>query len=147
MEPECLNFDLTLVEVPVTIGTDKYILREASGKAACIYRNAMFGHTTLGPEGNPVSFKGMADIEPLLVSLCLFKADTNSPVTLDKVRELPSRIVTSLHNKAKEISNLSEDEDTADSLDKEQKALDKRKKALIDSQSKKVPSSTMDGSD
>ena len=43
-------------------------------------------------------------------------------------------------NKAKEISNLAEDEDTEDSLAKEQKALDKRIKALKDSQSKKVPS-------
>lgn len=143
---EALNYDLTLVEIPVTIGPDKYILREASGKAACIYRNAMFGHTTLGPEGNPVSFRGMADIEPLLVSLCLFKAEGNIPMTIDKVREWPSRILTDLYNKAKEISNLAEDEDTDESLAKEQKALDKRKKAFAETQSKKVLSNITAGS-
>ncbi len=143
---ESLNYDLTLVEIDVTIGSVKYILREASGKAACIYRNAMFGHTTLGPEGNPVSFRGIADIEPLLVSLCLFKAEGNTPVTIEVVREWPSRILTSLYDKAKEISNLAEDEDTEESLVKEQKSLEKRQKALKESQSKKVPSNTTDGS-
>ncbi len=141
-----LNYDLTLVEIDVTIGAVKYILREASGKAACLYRNAMFSHTALGPEGNPVSFKGMADIEPLLVSLCLFRAEGNVPITIEAVREWPSRILTSLYDKAKEISNLAEDEDTTESLIKEQKALDKRKKALSESQSKKVPSNTTAGS-
>ncbi len=143
---ESLNYDLALIEIPVTIGDKKFILREAMEDAACQYQNALFHGMILGESGKPVKIRNMADTEPLLVSLCLFDAELNTNVSLETVKALPSRIVKDLFNKAKEISGIDE-ADTRESLRDEQEALNKRIKALDDAAAKKVPSITTDGSD
>ena len=150
-----MNFDLEIIEVPVMLGGKSFVLKEATGAAACKYRNAMLGHTVLGESGKPVSIKGMADIEPLLVSLCLFEIITNEDsdqivekqLTVKDVGKWPAKVVTSLFEKAKEISNLSDEEDTEESLVKEQEELDKRVKELKESKAKNSPNNTTDGSD
>jgi hypothetical protein len=72
MEEMCFE-TLAPVEVPVKIGSGRYVLREASGDAACRYQNAVLKTTKLGPDGRPTDINGLADCEPLLVSLCLFE--------------------------------------------------------------------------
>ena len=99
--------DLTLTELSVRVGEQTYTLREASGAAACTYRNAMIRCTTLGSDGKATRMDNIADTEPLLVSLCLFD-DKNRPVPVETIRSWPSRIVTKLYNKAREISSLEE---------------------------------------
>jgi hypothetical protein len=51
---------------------------------------------------------GLANVEPLLVSLCLFR-ENGAPVLLATVRSWPARVVKSLFEKAKEISDLGEE--------------------------------------
>jgi len=85
--PEAMDFsDITFQEVPVQIGDKNYTLREATGDAACLYRNAMLRCTKLGPEGKPETVVGMGDVEPYLVSLCLFN-EGGQPVTVATVRK------------------------------------------------------------
>ncbi len=109
--PETMDFtDITLKEIPVQVGDKKYTLREATGDAACLYRNAMLRCTKLGPEGKPETITGIADAEPYLVSLCLFN-EGNKPVPVATIRKWPARVQTALFDKAKEISELGEDED------------------------------------
>lgn len=114
MADELLAFDdLTLQEVPVSIGGKRYILREASGEVACRYRNRMLESTEFGGDGKPMKVKGMGDLEPLLVSLCLWEADDAGkparPVPESVIRAWPSRVVKRLFAKAKAISDLGEE--------------------------------------
>ena len=117
-----LDFDdLAPIEERVSIGGKKYILREATGDAGCKYRNSLLKATKLGPDGKPVSIEGMADSEPLLVSLCLFElyeqkgsngvSETKErPTPLIVVRSWPARVQKALFERAKEISDLDEKE-------------------------------------
>ena len=70
-----LDFDdLAPVTVPVTLGKRKYLLREASEDAACKYRNASLAGAEISNVSGQVTVRrvgSMADVEPLLVSLCL----------------------------------------------------------------------------
>lgn len=125
MSDEILDFtDLTPIEIIIPIGPKKYALREASGDAAIRYRNAMLSATKIGPEGKPSGFAGMADTEPLLVSLCLFGQDPNNsaiynePIQQSTVRGWPQRVQKALYKKVKDISDLNEVEDDILALEK-----------------------------
>ncbi len=126
-----LNFDdLTLIELPVSVKGVKYVLREASGDAAVRYRNKLLDGTTLGPEGNVVKVIGMANVEPFLVSLCLFD-EKGRPVKCELIRSWPARIQKALFEKVKEISELDEEQDL-DTLIKQQAEIDKKIRDLAD---------------
>ena len=106
-----LVFDnLELVELPVIVGDKSYTLREANGGAACQYRNALIECTKLGPGGVPTQLKGIASVEPLLVSLCLFD-EKGKRVPTSTIEKWPARVQKALFEKAKEISELGEDEE------------------------------------
>lgn len=140
--------DLALTEIPVTIGEKSYTLREASGDAGCRYRNALLACTQLGPEGKPSQIRGMADVEPLLISFCLFD-EKGKPVKGTTIRSWPNRMIKKLFDRAKEISDLDEDEDL-DSLIKERDKLDERIAELRQDENedelKNSPSGMTDGS-
>ena len=107
MDP--LRFDtFELHQETVYLGDREYTLREASSGAATRYRNALLECATIGPDGKPSKLSGMASVEPLLVSLCLFDPE-GKLVPLKVVEELPARIVKSLFNRIKEISDLDEE--------------------------------------
>lgn len=114
---EALEFDLSApIVIPVKL-KDKdgelkdYELREANGDVACRWRNAILQRTTLGPDGKPSSLGAIADTEPILVSLCLFEAGTNRNVPVGTIRQWPSKVQKALFEKAKEISELDDDEE------------------------------------
>lgn len=127
--------DITSVEVPVSIGGKKYVLREADGDAACKYRNALLRSTKLGPDGRPSSIDGMADAEPLLVSLCLFEVyddkgqEKRRLVLPSTIRSWPARVLKALFKKVRDISDL-EERETMEDLEK-RIAEDNRKLALL----------------
>jgi hypothetical protein len=112
---EELNFeDLTPIEVHIKLGKEQYVLREATGDAACRYRNAMLKCSRMSGDGRVTTVEGLADVEPLLVSLCLFRvvtmngSSTFQPADETTIRSWPSRIVKQLFEKCKEISSLGE---------------------------------------
>lgn len=119
---EALVFSLERTVIPVTIGdgddAKEYELKEATGDAAVTWHNAMFSKTKLGPDGKPSSMGAMGDTEPLLVSLCLFPKDSDRNVSVVVIRSWPNRIQKSLFEKAKEISDLEEkDESTIEAIE------------------------------
>lgn len=122
--------DLTPIELHVRIGGQPYLLREASGEAACKFENARLERTQFSAEGKVCGLKGMSDIEPLLVSLCLFQQqkllnDTLwRPVAEATIRTWPNRVVDRLFKKCKEISGLDAKEDTVASLVAERAEID-----------------------
>jgi len=111
-----LVFDLKRIIIPIRItekdGTlRKYELKEATSDVATHWRNSIINKTKI-QDGKAVGLSNVADSEPLLVSMCLFRAEGKKDnVKLEEVRSWPSRIVKSLFEKAKEISDLDEDED------------------------------------
>ena len=141
------DFDsLEVIEIPVKVGGEVYTLREASGDAAFKFRNAAMKCTKLGPDGKPASVEGIADIEPLLISLCLFDSK-DKPVPVTKIRTWRNKVCKSLYEKILEISELGNDED-ASTLEKQladiQAKLDKVRAA--DTDLGNVPSDTVTGS-
>lgn len=115
--------DITPIELPVRINGKSYTLREATGDAACKYRNEMLKCTTLGPDGKPSTIRNMADVEPLLISLCLFD-DKNRMVHHSIIRSWPNRVQNKLYETAKRISEL--DESTEEDLLKQRDEIDKQ---------------------
>lgn len=123
MNVEELVFDdITPVSVPVRIAGKDYVLRETTGDASCKWRNALLAATKLGSDGKPTSLSGMADSEPLLVSLCLFEVYDQGgerkerSVPLGVVRAWPYRLVKALFNRAKQISHLDEEQESEEAL-------------------------------
>ena len=68
------NEDL-VISIPVTIPGEgqQYYLKTFTGADATKFHNAQAKSVRLDSKGNPVGFNGnVANIEPLLVSLCLY---------------------------------------------------------------------------
>ena len=138
---ELLDFnDLTPIEVPVSVQGRQYTLREASGDAACQYRNAVSGSYQYGPDGNISGVKGLSDAGPLLVSLCLVD-ENGRAVKQEIVRGWPARVMMALFRRAKEISELDEPE-TVESLERQVAVLQRR---LVELQGEETPSGNVPG--
>lgn len=114
--------DITPIEVEVFVGKEKYILRETSGAARVIYDNARLACYEY-QEGKLVKVHDIANIEVLLVSLCLFMSDGVTPVSEVTIKMWPGRVYKTLYEKAREISGMSE---TPENLEEQIKLLQKQ---------------------
>lgn len=144
---ENYTFDLTPIQVEYKIGGIDYLLREASGEAAVKFSNAKLANLTLN-DGKVIKVVGMANIQPLLISLCLIEKATGKPVEEALIKSWPSRIQTALFDKAKEISEIDQDA-TKEGLEK---IIADAQKQLAEIKAKENPakneqSGTQDGSD
>jgi len=123
--------DLKIQEIDVR-GPDghDYVLREANGAAARKYNDARMSGIKF-KDGSAESITGMGGLEPLLVALCLYRTSDDKgnelppsgflPMASKQVyieREFPGRVIKKLHDKAKELSNLSEADPYGDTLKK-----------------------------
>ncbi len=96
-------------EVPVVDPKgNEYILREASGKAATDHRNAIMSCAIFGPDGKVVSYKDLSSVEAKLVAACLWDDKGRNP-SVQLVQSWPARVQKVLFEKAKELSDISED--------------------------------------
>lgn len=127
--------DIAPVEKPVKIGSKDYTLREASTEAARRYRNQLFRSTKFA-DGQVASVEGMGDIEPLLVSLCLYEQYTDAKgatkertVPLPTVLSWPSRVTKKYFDWIKLVSDLDEKE-TVETLEKRLADTEKRLEKL-----------------
>ena len=111
-------------EVRVTLGTDKFTLREASGSAGLQFRAARQKCFKRNDKGEVSEVTGLEQTEALLVSLCLFDAE-DKPVPEAVVTKWPYKVQRALYVKATKISYLVE-EDTLEELIKERDELNKR---------------------
>jgi len=109
MSEEVLDFgNLDLKEVPVKVDGVEYLLREANGGAVITYRNKLHFEMSKRDQGTVTDKTGIADLEPLLVSLCLVDAENKKFVPQATIRGWPNRIQKALYNKAREISGMNE---------------------------------------
>lgn len=147
--------NLSLAHIGVRFQSRNYLLVEALGDAVAQWRNAQLAGTTLrqsdGSDTKTIALGGMADGEPLLVSLCLFhpgkngelvldgrgNVDTRQRVPLSVVRGWPHRVVNCLFERVKKMSGLDQTE-TVDSLEKSiassRKRLERLKESGVDTE-------------
>ncbi len=111
MENQMIDFsDLTSIEVPVNIKGTKYVLLEATGEVATKYLNFRMSKIKFTSDGKPNSTQNIGDIEPFLVSMCLFLEEGRKPVSMVTVQSWPYRVQKKLFEEAKKISGLDKSE-------------------------------------
>lgn len=130
-----LSYDLEPKEIPVTLsskrGKKSYVLREPSTHAATRYRNATLSAAKM-EDGKINGMDGLADAEPLLVSLCLFVPMENRPpeqwatVPIQEVMAFPNRVQADLFAKIKELDPSITGDETVESMEKQVEDLMKR---------------------
>jgi len=114
--------DITPIEEKVFVGGEEYILRETSGEAAVKYDNARLDGYEYH-DGKLVKVHNLANLDPLLVHLCLFTKDSVTNVPEEKIRSWPGRVQKVLCQRAREISGMNE---PVVSLEKQIEALQKQ---------------------
>lgn len=103
-----IRFDnITPIEEKVHVGGVDYVLRETSGDAAVKYDNARLACYEY-QDGKLVRVHDLANLEPMLVSLCLFMVDGVTPVSDATIRVWPARVQKALYTRAREISGMNE---------------------------------------
>lgn len=104
--------DISRKEIPYEIGGKQYVLREASGGAATRYKDAQIQSAKLNSRtGKAEKLTGLAETEPLLISLCLFEQRGEGKeilCPLGTIKSWPNRIQRELFEEVKRISDLAE---------------------------------------
>lgn len=133
---------LELSKVPVTLVGEEYLLYEATEGQVVAWRNYHLKSTRMA-DGKVIGMDGLADSEPLLVSLCLRKVTKTGevPVAITTIKNWPVNVVTCLFERAKAISGLNEEENEAN-LVKQIDALTKRLEEVRGQSSKNGQGST-----
>ena len=111
---EVMTFSLALAEVdvqlenPETGKVDTYILREMDGTSRDQYLSFVGGRMSGDEAGKISNFEG---IQANLLHACIFKVvgDKETRVPIGTIQKFPSRIVTALFDKAKEISGMDDE--------------------------------------
>lgn len=157
--PTSIDFDdLKWIEIPVKYKGKKYLLIEANTEAARQFRNASSRGLKM-QDGKVVGVEGAGDVEPLMISLCLFELyDVNEngqivtkrrKLIREQINELPSRVAKRCFDTIMKISELNETETLDDKIKKRDK-LDAEIKALqaneVQESAKNGQSGTMESS-
>ena len=98
--------DITRQEVPVRIGDRQFTLKEPMCDDVVQWRNLQMA-TVRFVDGKPQGVGQIADVEPLLVSLCLFDKDDKN-VPQEHIETWPSKIVSKLYKWLLEVAELQE---------------------------------------
>lgn len=96
--------NIALIEVPVQIGDAKYTLREINGSGARQYQNEILENTEL-EDGKVVRIRNMAGLDALLASLTLFD-DKDQLVPISLILTWPPRVISTIAERSREISEL-----------------------------------------
>lgn len=121
------DFSLEPKSIRFTIGSQAYVLREASEEAYTSYRNLTMRHLRfVGTESGEkkAQLTGGAEADTQLLAKCMFKVSRHGdqtaeePVPFETVSSLPRRITSRLLNWVRENSGMNEDLETAEFLEK-----------------------------
>ena len=145
---DVMTFDISPVHVDIVIDSEDYVLKEASSLAVTKFQNAAMKSFKMemdedGKTKTLIDGSGsLADQAPLLLSMCLYKKGvkddktTLSAVSMTAINSWPNRVVKSLFEKAKEISDFGEDE-TVETLEKEVEKTQSRIEKLKEKEEKR----------
>jgi hypothetical protein len=107
--------DLEPYVLPFEVEGKKYELREPTSNARRKYNNERMNRV-LYENGAVSGMRDIADLEPMLVSLCCFDVDTNKPVPETVIGNWSGRMVKRLFEAAKTISLINDESNTDLSL-------------------------------
>lgn len=113
---EKIDMEIAPRETPVTLGDKQYVQREASAAVARRYRNKLLESITHGEDGRIRQAPGIADLEILLVTGCIFAVNLKGPPTPvgeNVVAGWPDRVVKALFSQAKDLSGFTAEEKSA----------------------------------
>lgn len=133
-----MQFELTEQQCPVGIKNlkgelERYLLVEADGIAGTEYRNAASNSIKFNAQGKPSGTTDIATAQLVLVAKCLWRLlpdnedgtlkkwidpeDSSvwfkSPVNIELVRSWPDRVSQALFDKARELSGMEDEKNTA----------------------------------
>jgi hypothetical protein len=116
MIPNELDFSLEEIcqKIPVVVpnedGTslDEFELISMSGQDATTYQNAKASSIKFDSNGQPVGFNKIADLAPLLISLCL-RRKGGGLVSKSTVGKFPYKVQQKLFEVAQEMNGLNEE--------------------------------------
>lgn len=107
---------LSIIEIPViSPENENYILREADGGAAVRFTDER-ARCVQFEDGGMSGVEGPGKLPILLLSLCLFETDDHGDILLNKpvnpniIKCWPDRVIQQLFDKAKEISEIEQDD-------------------------------------
>ena len=125
--PDLVFEDFTLIQVPVTIGNNKYWLKECEGNDAIRYKGAMSAAIRIvdGKAAGMTEQSSYADMD--LLGACLFRQKDGKPVPVAVFGKWPYKILKPLIEAAKTLSNLDTKETKEQLLKQKQKIEDKLK--------------------
>lgn len=145
-----LNFTTQRKQVDVTLDDKLFILKEASGGTAVEYQNAALNGVTFGADGKPQRMVGQASVQSILVGGCLYQTGQSGTALSSSVgtkwveENLPAKVMKALFKEAKEMSDLGEDEETAEEIRNQIKKLEDK---LIKIENDSLGESTEDSED
>jgi hypothetical protein len=121
---------LVPIEIPVKYKGQTLYLLSADGAVGTLFKNKIIQY-----EAN--DRKDMADIQPWLVSVCLYRrkpgtdgaADLGETVPISFVKTLQHKMMKELFDKAVEIGELIPETETIESLEKKLETLKKQEAA------------------
>ncbi len=129
-----MTFDsLDRIVVPVKIGNRNFKLYDASEDAAVKFQN-IASRAVKFTAGEMSGIEGVANVEPLLVSMCLWEVKDGQelPIAEGEIRKWPSRVVKPLFDRVKKISGMDDERfKTVQDVDKEIAKLQKRRAELL----------------
>lgn len=102
--------DLTPRVETIPIGNEVYTLKPASANSVIAFRTKSAQAARYGNDGKLVGWEGLANVEPYLVSQCLY--DSQGRLVPDaKIRQWPNKVLKALFKIAFEISDIEERRD------------------------------------
>jgi hypothetical protein len=129
---DSLDFSsLEPIQLPVKIGNECFILREANGLAEIAFQNAI-NDAIVFQDGKRVGSKNLADVDSLLLSHCIVRVGDNggmSAVSVEEIRLWPSKIIKKYYNVVRKISEF-DDGETEVELIKQKEEIEKKLAAL-----------------
>ena len=93
------------VKIPIGGEVHEYTMVLLSGAGSTVYENYRTNAIKFDKEGKPSGFENLAEMAPLLVSLCLTRPD-GQVVTVEEVKTFPAKVLKALHETAKDINDL-----------------------------------------
>lgn len=93
-------FDFDAVEPqqkPVRYQGKKYVLLEASESAHAAYQNVVTAAARFGEDGQIQRAQGLADADPVLLAQCLYAADRDGRLPLDREGNADRRHLVPIH--------------------------------------------------
>lgn len=103
---EVTTFSADLEEMPIVIGTERFVLKEMNGKARDAYGKFVMSKTRYDAQGKPCGMSDVTDLHAELLSRTLYREGSSAPVDKTWANTLPAKTQSGLFKLAQKLSAL-----------------------------------------